>query len=40
MLAAALFALKAWDYFLQQYELLLSQRGIVFGAGYTDIHAN
>lgn len=40
VLAAALFALKAWDYFLQQYELLLSQRGIVFGAGYTDIHAN
>ena len=40
ILFAALFVLKAWDYRLQQHELLLSGRGVVFGAGYTDIHAN
>ncbi len=40
VLLAAVLALKAWDYRLQQYELLLSRRGVVFGAGYTDIHAN
>lgn len=40
VLLAAVFALKAWDYRLKQFELLLSERGVVFGAGYTDIHAN
>ncbi|NLA26939.1 MAG: UPF0182 family protein [Firmicutes bacterium] len=40
VLLAAIFALKAWDYHLKQFELLLSGRGAVFGAGYTDIHAN
>lgn len=40
VLLAAVLALKTWDYRLQQYELLLSKRGVVFGAGYTDIHAN
>lgn len=40
LLFAALFALKAWDYRLKQLELLLSEQGVVFGAGYTDIHAN
>ncbi len=39
-LLAGIFALKAWDYRLQQLELVLSDRGIVFGAGYTDIFAN
>lgn len=32
--------LKAWDYRLSMYNLLYSPRGIFFGAGYTDIHAN
>ena len=40
VLLAAVFALKAWDYRLKQFELLLSEQGAVFGAGYTDIHAN
>lgn len=39
-LLAAIFALKAWDYHLQKLELVLSDRGVVFGAGYTDIFAN
>lgn len=39
-LLAGILALKAWDYRLQQLELVLSDRGVVFGAGYTDIHAN
>ncbi|MCC3144820.1 UPF0182 family protein [Halanaerobium sp. Z-7514] len=30
---------KAWDYRLKMYELLFSARGVVFGAGYTDINA-
>lgn len=40
VLLAGLFALKTWDYHLQQLELLLSDRGVVFGAGYTDVNAN
>lgn len=40
LLLAGLVALKAWDYRLQQLELVLSERGVVFGAGYTDIKAN
>ncbi len=40
VLLALIFGLKVWDYRLQQFELVLSQRGIVYGAGYTDIHAN
>ncbi len=39
-LLAAAFALKAWGYRLQQLELVFSERGKVFGAGYTDIFAN
>lgn len=37
-LAVLFFALKAFGYFLQMYQLLYSSRGVVFGAGYTDIH--
>ena len=40
ILFAAIFALKAWDYRLKQFELLFSGRGVVSGAGYADIHAN
>ncbi|MFW6281569.1 MAG: UPF0182 family protein, partial [bacterium] len=32
--------LKAWDYRLSMYELLYSERGVAFGASYTDINAN
>lgn len=40
LLFALIFALKAWDYHLQKLELVLSPRGVVFGAGYADIMAN
>ncbi|RKO67213.1 UPF0182 family membrane protein [Desulfofundulus salinus] len=39
-LAAAFFLLRAWGYRLDQYMLLYSERGVVYGPGYTDIHAN
>jgi uncharacterized membrane protein (UPF0182 family) len=38
LLAVLLFA-KAADFWLDRYELLYSQRGAVFGATYTDVHA-
>jgi len=40
VLLALIFGLKAWDYRLTQLELVLSERGVVYGAGYTDINAN
>jgi len=39
LLGAALLALKAVGFWLDRYEIVLSARGIVFGASYTDIHA-
>jgi uncharacterized membrane protein (UPF0182 family) len=38
VLLAAVFALKAWSYRLNMYELLFSKRGAVYGIGYTDAH--
>ncbi len=38
LLALLLFA-KAVDFYLDRFELLYSQRGAVFGAMYTDVHA-
>ena len=38
-LGAAIFFLIAWSYRLKIFALLYSQRGIIFGAGYTDVHA-
>jgi hypothetical protein len=37
-LLAAFFLVKAGDYLLQRYALLLSDNGVVFGAAYTDVH--
>jgi uncharacterized membrane protein (UPF0182 family) len=37
ILAAFLF-IKAADYFLQRYDLMTSNNGVVFGAAYTDVH--
>jgi len=37
-LLAVFFLVKAADYFLQRYQLLLSDNGVVFGAAYTDVH--
>ncbi|MEW6573103.1 MAG: UPF0182 family protein [Bacillota bacterium] len=39
-LAVLIFALKAWGYYLNQFLLFYSERGVVFGPGYTDIHAS
>jgi uncharacterized membrane protein (UPF0182 family) len=34
------FLIKAWGYKLAAYSLMYSPQGSVFGAGYTDVHAN
>jgi uncharacterized protein len=39
VLGSALLALKAVGFWLDQYEILFSARGIVFGASYTDVNA-
>ena len=39
LLGAALLALKAVGFWLERYEIVLSPRGLVFGASYTDVHA-
>jgi len=39
VLAALLFAFKAWDYQLSIWDLMYSPRGVAFGASYTDINA-
>jgi len=39
VLGALFLAGKAVDYQLQRFALLDSSRGVVFGAGYTDVHA-
>lgn len=39
-LAAVALLLKAADYIVGAYELVLSPRGVIFGAGYTDVHAD
>lgn len=40
LLLAGVFGLKAWGYWLSRANLLYSTRGVVFGAGYTDVHVN
>jgi hypothetical protein len=40
VLGACLLLIKAFGYRLDISRLLLSPRGVVFGAGYSDIHAN
>jgi len=39
VLGALLLLLVAWHYRVQAFELVYSQRGAVYGAGYTDVHA-
>lgn len=39
VLLALIFLLKSWAYKLSGFALLYSPSGVVFGAGYTDIHA-
>ncbi|MDN5347378.1 MAG: uncharacterized protein PWP65_942 [Clostridia bacterium] len=39
ILVALFFALQGWGFRLRAFNLVLSPRGVVFGAGYTDVHA-
>lgn len=39
VLAAILLLVQSWGYVLDAYKLLYSADGVVFGAGYSDIHA-
>ncbi len=39
VLLALIFLVKAWSYRLNMYEVLFSKRGVVYGAGYTAVHA-
>jgi uncharacterized protein len=39
VLGCLLLALKAIGFWLDRYEVLLSPRGVIFGAAYTDVHA-
>ena len=39
VLGAIIFFLIAWSYRLKIFDLLYSQRGVIFGAGYTDVNA-
>ena len=39
ILGALLLGLKAVGFWLDQYEILFSPRGVIFGASYTDVHA-
>jgi len=40
ILIGLILILKSWQYQLNAYRILYSARGIIFGAGYTEIHAN
>jgi len=40
ILVAILLILKSWGYWLNTYKLLYSTRGVIFGAGYTEMHAD
>lgn len=40
VLLSIILLLKAWSYRLNMYEMLFSKRGIVWGAGYTDVKAH
>ena len=39
VLVAGILGIYAWRYFLDMYALVYSERGVVFGASYTDVHA-
>jgi uncharacterized membrane protein (UPF0182 family) len=39
VLFGLIFLVKAWGYYLGKFDLLVSPRGVVTGASYTDIHA-
>ncbi|MFH7241663.1 MAG: UPF0182 family protein [Spirulina sp.] len=39
LLLAGLATVLAWGFWLDRYSLLFSEGGVIFGAGYTDVHA-
>lgn len=39
LLLAAIAVIVAWGFWLERYQILYSPTGVVFGAGYTDAHA-
>ena len=39
LLLASISALIAWGFWLERYQMLYAPGGVVFGAGYTDVHA-
>jgi uncharacterized protein len=39
LLVGLILILKSWQYWLNIYKILYSTRGVIFGAGYTEIHA-
>src|SRR5207302_5339508 len=38
VLLGLIFLVKAWGYYLGRFDLLVSSRGVVTGASYTDVH--
>ena len=40
ILVTLLFIFYAWDFYMDRFYLLFSERGIIYGAGYTDIHVD
>ncbi len=40
LLIGLILILKSWQYWLNAFKILYSTRGVIFGAGYTEIHAN
>ena len=39
LLIGLILILKSWQYWLNAFKILYSTRGVIFGAGYTEIHA-
>ncbi len=39
VLGAVIFFLIGWSYWLNIFDLVFSDRGVIFGAGFTDVHA-
>jgi len=40
LLIGLILILKSWQYWLNAFKILYSPSGVIFGAGYTEIHAN
>ncbi|MBA7475469.1 hypothetical protein ES707_10840 [subsurface metagenome] len=40
LLIGLILILKSWQYWLNAFKILYSAKGVIFGAGYTEIHAN